>query len=213
MSRLQPAFSSSAMFLAPMRTLIVLIFAGITLFPVELAALDFPKLAGRFDFTLVHADGRKDQVGEIEITYFKDFRFPGADVGYEALQFENERIAVIKDKSGKSMLADEPLMVRLLMNLSRFEAKESANSISSQPAPYVRLRLDVTDVDHLTLSITYKEGALNIGPHISLFQVWPSKPTTIVYLKRTPAPGAGKPSATPAQKPKGIPDNWPKFEQ
>jgi len=201
------------MFLAPMRTLLVLIFAGITLLPVELTALDLPKLAGRFDFTLVHADGRKDQVGEIEITYFKDFRFPGADVGYEALQFENERIAVIKDKSGKSMLADDPLMVRLLMNLSRFEAKESANSISSQPAPYVRLRLDVTDVDHLTLSITYKEGALNIGPHISLFQVWPSKPTTIVYLKRTAAPGAAKPSGSQAQTPKEKPEGWPKFEQ
>ena len=201
------------MFLAPMRTLLVLIFTGITLLPAELAALDLPKLAGRFDFTLVHADGRKDQVGEIEITYFKDFRFPGADVGYEALQFENERIAVIKDKSGKSMLADEPLMVRLLMNLSRFEAKESANSISSQPAPYVRIRLEAADADHLTLIITYKEDALNIGPHISLFQVWPSKPTTIVYLKRSTTPRAGKPSGNQAQTTKAKPEGWPKFEQ
>jgi len=200
------------MFLAPMRTLLVLIFAGISLFPVELAALDLPKLAGSFDFTLVHADGRKDQVGEIEITYFKDFRFPEADVGYEALQFENERIAIIKEKSGKSMIADDSLSVLRPMNLFKLNAIESANSISAQPAPYVRLRLEAADADHLTLSITYKEGALNIGPHISLFQVWPSKPTTIVYLKRTAAPGATKPSGSQAQTPKAKPEGWPKFE-
>jgi hypothetical protein len=196
-----------------MRKMLSLMFLGGILFQGELVALDLPGLAGRFHFTLAHADGRKDQVGEIEITYFKDFRFPGADVGYEALQFENERIAVIKDKSGKSMLADEPLMVPRPMNLSRLDAKESANSISSQPAPYVRLRLEAADADNLTLSITYKEGALNIGPHISLFQVWPSKPTTTVYLKRTTAPVAEKPSGSQAQTPKAKPEGWPKFEQ
>ncbi len=162
---------------------------------------------------MAHADGRKDQVGEIEITYFKDFRFPGADVGYEALQFENERIVVIKDESGKSMIANEPLMVRRPNNLFRLDAKESDNSISSQPAPYVRLRLDAVDGDNLTLSITYKQGALNIGPHVSLFQVWPSKPTTTISLKRLAKAGVAKPSGSPAQKPDVNPDAWPKFEQ
>ena len=129
------------------------------------------------------------------------------------MQFENERIAIIKDKSGKSMIADEPLMVPRPTNLFKLDAKESANSISSQPAPYVRLRLDVVDVDNLTLSITYKQGALNIGPHISLFQVWPSKPTTIVSLKRSAKGGVAKPSGSPAQTPSARPDGWPKFEQ
>ncbi len=201
------------MFLAPMRTLLVLIFVGISLFPAVLAALDLPKLAGRFDFTLVHADGRKDQVGEIEITYFKDFHFPSGVGGYEALKFENERIAIIKDKLGKSMIANDSLSVLRPMDLSKVDASESANSISAQPAPYVRLRLEAADADHLTLSITYKEGALNIGPHVSLFQVWPSKPTTTVYLKRSTAPGAGKPSGSQAQTPKAKPEGWPKFEQ
>ena len=196
-----------------MRKLLSLVFLGSILSPGLLSALDLPGLAGRFHFTLAHADGRKDQVGEIEITYFKDFRFPGADIGYEALQFENERIAIIKDKSGKSMIADEPLMVPRPTNLFRLDAKESANSISSQPAPYVRLRLDVADVDNLTLSITYKQGALNIGPHISLFQVWPSKPTTIVSLKRSAKGVVAKPSGSPAQTPSARPDGWPKFEQ
>jgi hypothetical protein len=196
-----------------MRKLLSLVFLGSILSPGLLSALDLPGLAGRFHFTLTHADGRKDQAGEIEITYCKDFRFPGADVGYEALQFENERIAIIKDKSGKSMIADEPLMVPRPTNLFRLDAKESANSISSQPAPYVRLRLDVVDVDNLTLSITYKQRALNIGPHISLFQVWPSKPTTIVSLKRSAKSGVAKPSGSPAQTPSARPDGWPKFEQ
>jgi len=213
MARLQGASSLPPMFLAPMRTLLVLIFAGIALFPVMLVALDLPKLAGRFDFTLVHADGRKDQVGEIEITYFKDFHFPGGVAGYEVLKFENERIAVIKDKSGKSMIANEPLMVLRPMDLFKVDASESANSIAAQPASYVRLRIEAADVDNLTLSITYKEGALNIGPHISLFQVWPSRPTTIVYLKRTAAPGVAKPSGSQAQTTKAKPEGWPKFEQ
>jgi hypothetical protein len=121
-----------------MRKLLSLVFLSSILSPGLLSALDLPGLAGRFHFTLVHADGRKDQVGEIEITYFKDFRFPGRDGGYEALQFENERIAIIKDKSGRSMIADEQLMVPRPMNLFRLDAKESANSISAQPAPYVR---------------------------------------------------------------------------
>ncbi len=175
--------------------------------------MDLPKLAGRFDFTLVHADGRKDQIGEIEITYFRDFCFQGGVGGYEALKFENERIAVIKDKSGKSMISDESLVVPRPMNLFKLDAKELTNSISAQPAPYVRIRLEAADSDNLTLSITYKQGALNIGPHISVFQIWPSKPTTTVYLKRAAPSGAGKPSGNPDQPLKGKPDGWPKFEQ
>jgi len=170
-------------------------------------------LAGRFHFTLVHSDGRKDQVGEIEICYLKDFNFPYSAVGYEALKFENERIAVIKDKSGKSMISRDSLDAQCPTNLFKLDAKETAGSISAQPEAHTRLRLEATDADNLTLSITHKRGALNIGPHISLFHVWPDEPTTTIYLKRAKRSADGKSSAKPEPLPNNLQAGWPKFEQ
>lgn len=191
----------------------MLSFFGGFMFSGELFALDLPKLAGKFHFTLVHSDGRKDQLGEIEITYFQEFKFPGAAVGHEALKFENERIAVIKDKSGKSMISDESLLLPRPINLFKMVATESADSISAQPNPHTRLRFEAKDADNLILSITHKQGALNIGPHISLFQTWPDKPTTMVYLKRVPRSGDGKSTISKANSRKDLQDGWPKFEQ
>ena len=71
-------FVSFIRLVRPMRTLLRLIFIGVVLFSEELLALDLPKLAGNFHFTLVHSSGGKDQVGEIEITYLKDLKFLGA---------------------------------------------------------------------------------------------------------------------------------------
>jgi hypothetical protein len=187
-------------------------FSGF-IFSGELLALDLPKLAGRFQFKLVHSDGRKDQLGEIEITYFKDFKFAGAVDVHEALKFENEWIAIIKDKSGKSMISDESLLVPRPINLFKMDATESANSISAQPNSHTRLRLESTDANNLILSISHKQGSLNIGPHISLFAVWPNKPTTTVYLKRASPSGDSKSSGKPAPSPKGLQDGWPKFER
>lgn len=196
-----------------MRTLLSLIFIGGALFSGELLALDLPKLAGRFQFTLVHSDGRKDQIGEIEITYFKDFKFPCSPVGYEALKFENEWIAVIKDESGKSMISRDSLDDHCPMNLFKLDAAESDNSISAQPEARTRLRLEAVDADNLIISSTHKRGTFNIGPHISVFHVWPDKPTTTVYLKRAKRSGEGNASGKPEELPKGLRDGWPKFEQ
>lgn len=175
--------------------------------------MDLPKLAGRFQFTLVHSDGRKDQIGEIEITYFKDFKFPCSPVGYEALKFENEWIAVIKDESGKSMISRDSLDDHCPMNLFKLDAAESDNSISAQPEARTRLRLEAVDADNLIISSTHKRGTFNIGPHISVFHVWPDKPTTTVYLKRAKRSGEGNASGKPEELPKGLRDGWPKFEQ
>jgi len=195
------------------KTLLALILLSGASFPEGLLALDLPMLAGRFHFTLVHSDGRKDQVGEIEICYLKDFNFPYSAVGYEALKFENERIAVIKDKSGKSMISRDSLDAQCPTNLFKLDAKETAGSISAQPEAYTRLRLEATDADNLTLSITHKRGALNIGPHISLFHVWPDEPTTTIYLKRAKRSADGKSSAKPEPLPNNLQAGWPKFEQ
>lgn len=184
---------------------------GGILLPDMLHALDLPKLAGKYQFKLVRGDGRQDVVGEIEITYFKDFRNFGAVSGFEALKFENEDISVIKDSAGKSMISDIMLRAERQRQIFVLDAKESDNSISGQPNSYTRLHLEVTDTNNLILSISIKDGTVPFGPHINLFPSWPKKPTRTIYLKRKAHSDEGKASGTPEGRPKGTPEDRPKF--
>jgi hypothetical protein len=66
-------------------------------------AIELKNLAGKF-----HVQGKEGN-RDLEITYFRDFRFDGVDETFEALKFGDSFISIIKDSRGRSQLAEERL--------------------------------------------------------------------------------------------------------
>ena len=101
-------------------------------------AIELKNLAGKF-----HVQGKEGN-RDIEITYFQDFRFDGVDETFEALKFGDSFISIIKDSRGRSQLAEQRLDAKEAEITKCLDARESQDTISSQPNAHTRMLLTVT---------------------------------------------------------------------
>ncbi len=90
-------------------------------------AIELKNLAGKF-----HVQGKEGN-RDIEITYFQGFRFDGLDETFEALKFGDSFISIIKDSRGRSQLMEQRLDAKEAEITKYMDARESQDTISSQP--------------------------------------------------------------------------------
>lgn len=143
-------------------------------------AIELKNLAGKF-----HIQG-KEGSRDIEIIYFQTFHFDGVDETFEALKFGDSFISIIKDSSGRLQLAEKVLDPKDRDLPKNLDAKESQDTISSQPNSYTRMLLTVKNQNNIVINITYKLGTISIGPHIDLFPRWKKTPNWVITLTRIP---------------------------
>ena len=143
-------------------------------------AIELKNLAGKF-----HVQGKEGN-RDIKITYFQDFRFDGVDETFEALKFGDSFISIIKDSRGRSQLAEQRLDAKEAEITKCMDARESQDTISSQPNAYTRMLLTVKDQNSFVITISYKMGTIPIGPHIDLFPRWKKTPNWVITLTRIP---------------------------
>ena len=141
-------------------------------------AIELKSLAGKF-----HVQGKEGN-RDIEITYFQDFRFDGVDETFEALKFGDSFISIIKDSRGRSQLAEQRLDAKEAEITKCLDARESQDTVSSQPNAYTRMLLTVKDQNSFVITISYKMGTIPIGPHIDLFPRWNKTPNWVITLTR-----------------------------
>ena len=143
-------------------------------------AMELKNLAGRF-----HIQSSEEN-REMEITYFEKFHFDGVDESFEALKFGNSFISIIKDSHGRLQLSEKMLDKRYWDPSNNLDAKETQDTISSQPNSYTRILLAMKDQNNIVISISYKLGTISIGPHIDFFPRWKKTPHKVITLKRIP---------------------------
>lgn len=143
-------------------------------------AIELKNLAGKF-----HVQGKEGN-RDIEITYFQGFRFDGLDETFEALKFGDSFISIIKDSRGRSQLTEQRLDAKEAEITKYMDARESQNTISSQPNAHTRMLLTVKDQNSFVITISYKTGTIPIGPHIDLFPRWKKTPNWVITLTRIP---------------------------
>ena len=141
-------------------------------------AIELKSLAGKFHIQSTEEDQ------EIEIIYFQNFHFDGVDESFEALKFGNSFISIIKDSHGRSQLLEQRLDKKNWNLIRVLDAKETQDTISSQPNSYTRILFTVIDQNNFTVSFSYKLGTIPIGPHIDLFPRWKKAPNKAITLKR-----------------------------
>jgi hypothetical protein len=147
-------------------------------------AIELRELAGKFQLQPSSDSYANDKNIEIEITYFPNFCFEGLNETFEALKFGDEFISIIKDYRGRSQLSAARLEAKNPDLARSLDARESQDTVSSQPNAYTRMFLKVNDQNNFILSYTYKLGTIPIGPHIDLFPRWKKTPTKVIKFKR-----------------------------
>jgi hypothetical protein len=108
------------------------------------------------------------------------------DETFEALKFGDSFISTIKDSRGRSQLTEQRLDAKEAEITKYMDARESQNTISSQPNAHTRMLLTVKDQNSFVITISYKTGTIPIGPHVDLFPRWKKTPNWVITLTRIP---------------------------